>query len=520
MKEISNKKNYLLTIFSKSGGMILQALLGLVSVPISLNYWGAEKYGIIAVINSIIVYLSVSNIGLGSATAVLMGKNTSKRVKLRILKKSFFILGLVSIIALALFLFINIFYKEWILFLGKIPNHLKDDAYKSCFILAIFYFINQPMSILNTIYFGFNRQYVYDYFEIVFGIVNFLRLLIIVKLKLTMIQFVLVVGLCDFIYHTIRGIYGYFFILRKELRNDLEKSESNKEVNEVKSKTIIRTGIGFFLMGFASMIAWNSDNIVISNFLGVEYVPKFAITYKLFSLLFTVLGILNMSFLPILSKEIGNKNWEWINEKYNFLTILNLTFGGLFFLGGVSFFKDVLTFWVGGNNYAGILVIIFLGGYSYLLSITGLNSGVLNTFNYIKGLHFIYLLEASINVAISIFMSKYLGLGGIAMGTFIGGLVPCLVLPIILKKRSNKKIDINLKLYLYHFFILLLPSILLSTINNYFFSNIIVRWLLNSLICIGYLMFCYRLFTKEYKEKVVIVFLKILKKVGINWRGY
>lgn len=513
MNEISNKRNYMLTLFSKSGGMILQALLGLVSVPISLKYWGAETYGIIAVINSVIVYLSVSNIGLGSATAVLMGKNKSIDKKIKILKKSFVILSILSVAILLVFLGVNYFYKDWINFLGKIPQYLKNDAYKSCLILSIFYFINQPLSILNTIYYGFNKQYIYDTFGIVFGIINFMRLLAVVYFKLNMIQFVLLMGIFDLCYYLIRGIYGYFFILKKEMIKNINE-EVNKNEKELENMYIIKTGFNFFLMGFAAMIAWNSDNIVISNFLGVEFVPKFAVTYKLFALLFTILGILNASFLPILSKEIGEKNWSWISEKYKFLSIINLTLGGLFFLGGVTYFKDVILLWVGENNYPGFFVILFLGGYSYLLSITGLNSGVMNTFNYIKGVHFIYWIEATVNVSLSIVLCKYFSLGGIAMGTFIGGLVPYITLPIILNKKSNGKLPYYHKIYIHHFFLILVPSIVINTAGNLLITNIFVRWIFDSLICIVYLFFCFKMFNEEERDLVVSKVKEFIRKGG------
>jgi hypothetical protein len=59
---ISNKKNYIFTLFSGFGGVIFSIVLNLLTIPISLNYWKQDRYGIWVLLTSIILYLGMTNL--------------------------------------------------------------------------------------------------------------------------------------------------------------------------------------------------------------------------------------------------------------------------------------------------------------------------------------------------------------------------------------------------------------------------------------------------------------------------
>lgn len=514
MNEISNKRNYMLTLFSKFGGVIIQLIIGVISVNISLNYWGNEKFAILAVVNSIISYLSISNLGIGSATATLMGKSENYEDKLLILKRSFYILLILTVIFMLIFIGINLFYKDWIVFLGKIPSSLKSEAYLACYMLVIFYLINQPITILSTVFFAFQKQYVYDNFELVLKLTAILRLVVIVVFKLNMVQYIVFVGILEFVFYSIRALYGYITIIKKQKIQIFKITKSSNK--ETESKFILITGLHFFIAGMAAMISWSSDNLVISNFMGVEYVTPYSITYRLFSMMFMIIGVINMSLLPIAIRKFSEKNWEWINEKYELFSIITTISSGLFWLGGVCFFREIIVLlWIGQQGYAGFLVVFFLGGYSYILSLVGLNSGMINSFNYIKGTHWIFWFEAILNVGMSIVLSKYLGLGGIAIGTFLGGLFgPLLLLPIVIKRRSANNFKTNSRKILNNFLTVLFPMLVLSTLNYFFIEALYLRMIIGTIICLIYVLLSYNFSGEMLKNEIkkIIFGIKNYKK--------
>ena len=65
---------------------VLQILFALISVPIALSYFGAEKYGLIAIIWTLITYLSLSNFGLPFALKIFLSARQNKLERKKILK--------------------------------------------------------------------------------------------------------------------------------------------------------------------------------------------------------------------------------------------------------------------------------------------------------------------------------------------------------------------------------------------------------------------------------------------------
>ena len=74
MTSQERKKIFLLGTASSYGTNIVSIIVGLISVPIGLHYFGPIRYGVWAVISSVITYLNLSNLSINSATPVLIAK--------------------------------------------------------------------------------------------------------------------------------------------------------------------------------------------------------------------------------------------------------------------------------------------------------------------------------------------------------------------------------------------------------------------------------------------------------------
>lgn len=103
-----NKKQYILNLISSYGNTVIVALLSFISVPIALNYWDKELYGIWTILISFSSYISASGLGIDSATGVLATKNSNYDIKLAIVQKGFKLLLICSTFVLIIFFIINL----------------------------------------------------------------------------------------------------------------------------------------------------------------------------------------------------------------------------------------------------------------------------------------------------------------------------------------------------------------------------------------------------------------------------
>ncbi len=501
MSTLSNKKNYLLTLFSGLGGVVFANIVGFISVPIALNYWKVERYGLWALITSMLVYLSVSNLGLNFSATTLMTKNPNIANKFKILKRTLKILSLSLLVGCAIFVAVNLVDKNWINVLGKIPDYMRTETYYAVFVLGVFFFINTPFSLLSSLFSAFQKAYIDNVFALVVNLINFATLLTVIWLKGNLMTYALINGVGNLILNIAKLMIFYHWIYKKIPKEDLVEQNDNDE--ETSAKSIFITGLRFFLIGLAAMVVWNTDNIVISNLLSIKQITPYSITLKPFFILFNIIFTINLSLLPILGKEIGNKNWEWINRTYQKFIVIMAVLGGGMWLGGILFSRDFITLWTNKDSYAGLLTVCAFGGYAYLLSMINLNSNIVNTFNYLENVAFVGWMEALVKIASSIILLHYFGIAGVALGTFVGALlVPTWVLPKILSTRSGHKLHYNLDFVLKNIGLTLIPLLIGSIAVQLLIHQMIMRITAGLSIMIIYAVLNYLIIPDDVKEFV------------------
>lgn len=512
---ISNKKNYFFTLFTGFGGMAFSTIMTLITVPISLNYWKTERYGIWVLLTSALVYLGMTNLGLNSSASLLMAKNPKIRDKIKILRRSFILLLFSITIMFIAFFVLNLLTKDWINLIGKVPENLKGETFTACVVLVIFYLLSLPFSLLSTVYNGFQKVYIENIFNVTLNILNFLVLVLVILLKGNLIYYSIVWGISLVVFNMTKFLFFYFVIYKKIPEEESQAKGFNGP--ETEYNTIFNTGIRFFFIGIAAMVVWNSDIFVISNFINLKSVASYYVTIKLFSVFFQVIYQINGSIMPVLAKECGNNNWDWINTIYSNLLVLIAIIGGACWIGGILFFRDFITLWAGSSNYAGIFTVIAFGGYAYLLSMVNLNSGVVYAFNYSRNAPYVAWGEALVKIVLSVILIQYFGIVGVAIGSFFGSLcAPSWVLPIWIRKRSEGKIAYDFSFLWKHFITAILPCLFFSILIQIFVSNMILRLISGVLIVLFYLLLSYMIMPVIYKTFFFRYINQVLKRAGYN----
>jgi O-antigen/teichoic acid export membrane protein len=514
---ISNKRNYIFTLFSGFGGLGFTIVLNLISIPISLNYWKTERYGIWVLLTSVLLYLGMSNLGLNTAAQVLMAKNPVAGDKLKILKRSLIIL-LFSVGTISLgFVILNLFTRDWIYLIGKIPENLKDETFHACVVLIVFYLASIPFSLLSAVYTGFQKAYIDNMFGILLNVMNFIVLILIIILKGNLVLYSILWGASLLLFNLSKYLFFYFAILKKL---PLETFHSNANtVVDTEYKRIFVTGIRFFFAGIAATIVWNTDMIVISNFLDIKSVAPYFVTFRLFNVVFGIIFQVCNAVMPLMAKEFGTNNWDWISRIYNNLLVLLAIFGGASWIGVILFFRDIITLWAGAANYAGLFMVTAFGAYSYLLSMVALNAGINSTFNYTSISPYIAWAEALIKLSFSIILVKIWGIGGVAVGTVLGSLlIPAWILPVWINKQSEKRLTTYFPFIKNHFLYVILPLVVISLLLQNFITNLLAARLLSVLVFLSYFILSYLVLPVSFRVFFFANLNQIFKRIGVQSR--
>ena len=113
------------------------------------------------------------------------------------------------------------------------------------------------------------------------------------------------------------------------------------------------------------------------------------------------------------------------------------------FVGILLFGKDITYMWLGDADYFNYGVAISLGLYGMSLSVIHVSVALANATGNIQKMPYIAILEATLNLILSLIFCRYLGIIGVAMGTLCASimtsfwLIPTLCLrPVFPKLKS------------------------------------------------------------------------------------
>lgn len=498
MEKNINRKHFLLNLISAYGNTFVSIFIGIISVNMALSYWKTEKYGIWTIITSLAVYLSVSGLGIDVASGLLMTKNSEVKIKKTIFKRGFFLLAGSTILISGLIILLYLINPNWLKILGKMTSENFKEAKITATIFIIFFLINLPFGIITNSFAAYEKAYLSSMFNTVSVILNFFALIATVFFKFSLPIYGMIYGTITLILNLIKAVLYY-----KVSKN--YKKISNIEQTEIKDsnyKTIITMGIRLTLYGITVLISTNITNLIISNKLGVAQVVPYSLAYRLLYIAFTFLYTINIASAPLLGKEYGNRNWEWIKKSYNNLFIITVFISGLIFIGAVLFIKDILNLWVGANNFVGMPALIFMGIWFFIGGLSNINYMIINSFNFTKGIVYASWSEMIIFIVTAIFCVNKMGVSGVTFGMALGAvLVPSWILPFIIYKKSEGKLKYNYK-YFIKSIIIIFMIIIISIYIQIKIEDVFIRIFISIIMILLYMIFSFKFFPEETKISI------------------
>lgn len=475
-------------------------ITGIVSLPLLLNYFGTVNYGIWVLIIGLTGYINTISFGIPSAMTTLVAKTSNPNEKYQILKKSFYLLGVISFLFLAFFIFVLYFDDTWIIsLLGNIDEEFISLTKNMFILFVIFTLIKLPLNLYMQFFTGMNTVYISEIYQIAIAIIGFITVLMVVYLDLGILIFVLLwlVG------QLIVNIISVFHVF-------IKYNYLNKEVKSLQSVThndILKSGFAFFQVGIAASLVWSTDNLVISHFLSPELVTPYSIAFKIFTYIFMFSAIINGVIGPMYGNAYANNDWDGIRKFTSTIHKLLPIVGAYVWIFLLFFAKEIIILWTGTEEaFGGYLLVFSLGLYGYALSYVNTYATLVYSLNFANKTLNIAWGEAIINLSLSIVLIQFLGIGGVALGTALSALIISFLLPKMIKKLTKNEVLYDFRYAKKHFSLLVLPLIFLALYSIDFI--IITKIIIFIIISIAYGLLSWKLLLEEDKNMLINIMTK------------
>lgn len=430
-RSVGIKKNILQSFFIKGGNIGISFLL----VPMTITYLSPERYGIWITLSSIIGWLSYFDIGIGNGLRNKLGEAIAKK---QFNLARIYVSTTYAIFFLLIFLIIALFYAlnpliNWEKVLNT-PSGMGKELFYLAQIVTILFCLQFIIKLLNTILIADQRPARVDLINLISSLVSLILIFILTKVSqgnLILLGFIL--GISPVVVLLVASIF-FFRTTYRYLAPSL------KFVNFRYAGSLFSLGLNFFLIQIIVLIVFSTTNIIITQLYGPAAVTPYNVAFRYFSIIIMGFNIISTPFWSAYTNAYFTNDFNWIRNSVRKLIRIWILFGvGTIILIAVSnpFYK----IWVGDQVQVSFGLSLLLGMYAILANWSAIFTNFINGVSKIRLQLYLSVFLGLINIPLSIFLGKALGVGGVVLSTCICMIISAVWAPLqyykIINNRTN-----------------------------------------------------------------------------------
>ena len=306
------------------------SLLGLVTVPLVLAYLGKERFGLWAIITTLVAWVSLFDLGMANGLVNMLsaahGRDEPDEAG-RYLSTAFFALVIMAAV-LCVVTAIGLGLVPWGSLLGA--RGVVDEAtirWSVAAALGIF-ILSLPFSVTQQVYAAYQRTYVWNGFVLAGAVLGFLGLLVTLRLHVTMPALIFVSGLAGpcatmaaFVYATGKAMPW--------LRPSLSK------LSRPALRALLSRSIPIFLFQIGALVVNETQSILLAHRCDLATVASYSIGMRVYMLIIAVIQIGTNSFIPALREAFERGDRDWTTRAFARLLRVRIgiaAMGGLFLI--------------------------------------------------------------------------------------------------------------------------------------------------------------------------------------------
>lgn len=491
--------------------IIATTLIQLIYTPFLIKMLGQSEYGLYSLINSVIGYLTVMDLGFGNAIVVYTAKYRAQK-KYEEEKKLhgmfyviFCIIGAIAGVC-GLILYFNVE--------SLFGSTMSIIELKKAKIMMLILTFNLVITFIFSIYSSIITAYEKFTYQKIISIINTVLkpiiMLPLLFLGLKSITMVLVITMLN-----IGMVLSNYLYCRKKLDIRIKFMWFDKEL----FKIIFSYSIWLFLGSIVDKANWSVDQFVLGTVSGTIAVSIYSVASNLNTLFLNLSTALSNVFLPKITKMVAKKATP--DDLTNEMTKVGRIQYIVLFLaasGLVLFGKEFIIWWVGKEfeqaYYVALLLIVPL----CFPLIQNIGISIMQAMNKYKFKSISTFIMAIFNIFISIYLAKKYGAIGSALGTAIA-LILCNIIIINIYYYNVIKLNVIkfwkeiIKMTIpFTIPIIIILIIKMMTNFNGIFS-VIVYGVIYTFI---YFIVCYLFSMNEYEKNIVNKFLRKIKRRKVH----
>lgn len=322
----------------------LGMLLPIVTISYTLNYLGAEVYGLWITVTSFFAFFAFADLGLGNGFVTLFSQAWGREdmLECRRLTSTVFFLFL-GVAAVLLLLFILAFpLTPWASVLGAKSAVAIHYSPILVVVVVIPQLIQIPFFMVQRTQLAMQEGFTSNYWQIVGGIVNVVAVITLVKLDARPSVLVATSASIPSAV-TILNWYWFFYSRNRLL------TPTFQQVDRSFARLLLTSGSGFFLLSILQTFGLMIDNLIVAHCCGLGEVPAFSIASRVAAAMGMAVGMISLPMWSANGEALARGDVHWVRTTTIRIAKLSLGFALVSGIGLVAFGPSVFHAWLKGS---------------------------------------------------------------------------------------------------------------------------------------------------------------------------
>lgn len=413
------KKNILGSFAVKA----ISILIGYILVPLTLDYLDPTRYGIWITLSTFTGWIQFFEIGLGGGLQNKLAEtlaNSDDKLAKNYVSTTYAILTSIFIIVSLIFYLVNPLIN-WSKILNT-DNNLNDLLFLVTTIVFTSFFIQFFLKLIVTVLYADQRPAIGNMLSTISNAISLIAIFVIVKTsESSLLYLAITLSIAPVLVYMLASIFFY----NRRYKNI---RPSIKNIDMKSAKDLMSLGFRFFIIRIASIVLFQTSNIIIAQFFGPKEVTPYSIAYKLFATINMIFSIVIMPFRSAYTDAWVKKDLIWIKKTHKKLLHIwrMMALLGVFL---VLFSKQIFLFWVGNEVEISYKLSILIALYFILFTYGGVYNMFINGTSKITVQFISLIIGAFIFFPIAILFIKVLEMG--IEGLVLAMIISNFYLPII-----------------------------------------------------------------------------------------
>jgi O-antigen/teichoic acid export membrane protein len=410
-------------IFSGLAGKGVAVVVSIFSIPLTVKYLGAERYGAWVTISAMMAWFAIADFGLSSSLTNAVSENyaNDRRDLARDSVASAF-WSLAAVAALLLIVFFMVWpWVPWDRLLNVQTAQARAEVGPAVALAFTIFILNFPLTIVPKIYGAYQEVALANGWAAAGNILGLAALVVVTQKKGGLSALVVAVSGALLLTNLISAVWLF-------TRSKPWLMPSPKRVTRNAVHRLLSLGGMFFVVQIAALILFQTDNLIIAHYLGAAAVTPYSVTWRLFTYtaLFQILA--HPSFWPAYTEAFAQGDRLWVRRSYRLNFKITLASTLALTIPLILFGRWIIQKWVGSPAVPSSALLLWMGVWSVIYSAMTSQSCLLASSGRVRGQAIYSIVAAGVNLILSIVLVQILGAVGVIMGT-VGAYVICVIVP-------------------------------------------------------------------------------------------